>query len=230
MNHTQILPEYIQGISVLKMSDSYGTPLYIYDAAIIASQVKYLKECFSFEKFRIHYAAKALSNSHILKLIHRLGCGVDAVSREEMEIALAAGIPPRDLNFSPSGAPISEYIFALDNRICCHVDNLGVLEVLAEQVSNLEVVLRCNPDIRAGGHAHLEIGAGDSKFGIYPEELPLIKKLIAKYGIKIIGIHAHVGSDIADENYFIRAFEYLLSLAEHFPDHLEKGSIDHYRL
>jgi diaminopimelate decarboxylase len=138
-----------------------------------------------------------------------------------MQAALSVGIPASEINFTPSGAELSEYRFALDNNISLHIDNAGKLEILAQEYAPLRVALRFNPDVRAGGHARLEVGAGDSKFGLYPEELPEVKRIIDQYGVQVVGVHCHVGSDIADEAYFIRAFEFLLSVSEHFPEHLE---------
>jgi diaminopimelate decarboxylase len=154
-------------------------------------------------------------------LLHRHGCGIDAVSLFEMQAALSADIPATEINFTPSGAELSEYRFAIDNGISLHVDNAGKLEILAGEYTELKVALRFNPDVRAGGHARLEVGAGDSKFGLYPEELPEVKRIVEQYGVHVTGVHCHVGSDIADEAYFIRAFDFLISVSEHFSEHLE---------
>ncbi len=200
---------------------SHGTPLFIYDADRIEENVQNLRTVFKTDALDIHFACKALSNRSIMKLVHKFGCGIDAVSTFEMQAALSAGVPAADINFTPSGAELSEYKFAIDNGIKLHVDNAGKLEILAQEYPGLRVALRFNPDVRAGGHARLEVGAGDSKFGLYPEELPEVKRIIDQYGVQVIGVHCHVGSDIADEAYFIRAFEFLITVSEYFPEHLE---------
>lgn len=203
---------------------THGTPIFIYDGERMQENVERLRSVFKTDALDIHYACKALSNRNIMKLLHGFGCGIDAVSLFEMQAALSVGIPAKDINFTPSGAELSEYRFALDNQISLHVDNAGKLEILAQEYPELTVALRFNPDVRAGGHARLEVGAGDSKFGLYPEELPEVKRIIDAYGVKVNGVHCHVGSDIADEAYFIRAFEFLISVSEMFPEHL--GFID----
>lgn len=207
--------------SLTSLVTTYGSPLFVYDALRMQQNVERLRAAFPTDKLDIHYACKALSNRAIMRLLHNHGCGIDAVSLFEMQAALSAGIPASQINFTPSGAELSEYRFAIDNEISLHVDNAGKLRILAQEYPGLHVALRFNPDVRAGGHARLEVGAGDSKFGLFPEELPEVKQIVADYNVRVNGIHCHVGSDIADEAYFIRAFEFLLSVSEHFPEHLE---------
>jgi diaminopimelate decarboxylase len=202
-------------------AEQYGSPLFVYDGQRLKENVDQLRSCFKTDALDIHYACKALTNRSILKLLHSYGCGIDAVSIFEMQAALSAGIPASEINFTPSGAELSEYRFAIDHDISLHVDNAGKLEILAGEYANLRVALRFNPDVRAGGHARLEVGAGDSKFGLYPEELPEVKRIVGEYGVQVTGVHCHVGSDIADEAYFIRAFDFLISVSEHFSEHLE---------
>ena len=208
-------------VSLLHYAEKYGSPLFIYDAAKMVENVENLKACFPNTSLDIHYACKALTNRSVLRVLHKAGCGIDAVSIYEMQAAMSAGIPVSEINFTPSGAELSEYRYAIDNGISLHVDNAGKLEKLAMEYPSLRVALRFNPDVRAGGHARLEVGAGDSKFGLYPEELPEVKRIVSEYGVQVTGVHCHVGSDIADEAYFIRAFEFLISVSEHFSEHLE---------
>ncbi len=202
-------------------ASKYGTPLFVYDGNRMKENVDRLRQSFGKTIPDIHYACKALTNRNVIRLLHSYGCGIDAVSIYEMQAALSAGVPPSEINFTPSGAELSEYRFAIDKSIALHVDNAGKLEILASDYPGLKVALRFNPDVRAGGHARLEVGAGDSKFGLYPEELPEVKRIVAEYGVRVNGVHCHVGSDIADEAYFIRAFEFLVSVSEHFSESLE---------
>lgn len=205
---------------LLTLAGRFGTPLYVYDAEIIREQISYLKDCFNTPHFHIHFAAKALTNRNILRLVHREGCGLDTVSIEEMEIAISAGVPVEDINFTPSGAELSEYVYALDHGITMHVDNIQILEYISEHYPGTDVVLRFNPDIRAGEHLQLQVGGRGSKFGFTEKEIPIVRDLVSGLNIKIVGVHAHVGSDISQAENFVKAFDFLMERAEEYPDDL----------
>ena len=206
---------------LLECAERFGTPVYVYDTTVIKQKLATLRASFDTDRLDIHYAAKALTNQNILRFMAQHGCGIDSVSIEEMQIAMHAGIPADRINFTPSGSALEEYLFALEHGIRLHVDNLGMLARVASHRPGCEIVLRFNPDIKAGGHAYLEVGANESKFGFFPEELACIKELVTTHGLKIVGVHVHVGSDIADESYFLSAFEYLETVATHFLEDLQ---------
>ena len=98
----------IQGINVLDLAQQFGTPLYIYDGEKIAQQIKTLRNAFSDTDIKVKYAAKALTNISILKLIRKHGAGVEVVSLGEAHIAMKAGFTPAEIVFTPSGVEFSE--------------------------------------------------------------------------------------------------------------------------
>jgi len=205
---------------LLELSKKYDTPLYVYDADQILSQISNLKSFFPIPEFHIHFAIKALTNRNILSIINRAGCGLDTVSIEEMQIALSSGVEASDINFTPSGAEREEYVFAIEHGIGLHVDNLDMLEFIAQKKPGAEVILRFNPAIRAGAHHQLQVGDEDSKFGLNDPEMHEIKMQVARHGIKVVGVHIHVGSDISTVDKYFEAFEFLLRRAADFSEHL----------
>ena len=83
---------------LLKATDIYGSPIYLYDMEKIKSQLIKFNESFkSIDEIKVQYAAKALSNISILKFIKNLDCGLDAVSIQEIKLGLKAGFNPRDI-------------------------------------------------------------------------------------------------------------------------------------
>ena len=98
--HTKKETNSIQGISFDSLAKSFGTPLYIYDAGKIASQINVLRT--AFENINIKYAAKALTNVSILHFMKQQGVGVDVVSIQEAQIAFRAGFAPGDIMFTPN--------------------------------------------------------------------------------------------------------------------------------
>ena len=97
------------GIDPLELCKTYGTPLYVYDAAVMERQYKRMKAAYSWPKFKIHYACKALSNITVLKFFHQLGAGLDCVSIGEVQMGLRAGYAPEDILYTPNFAGMDEY-------------------------------------------------------------------------------------------------------------------------
>src|ERR1700760_3759832 len=98
----------IQGLDILSIAKQFGTPLYVYDADVIIRQINNLKSAFSGTDIKIKYAAKALTNISILKLIRKHGAGVDVVSLQEAHLAMKAGYAPAEIMFTPSGVNFGE--------------------------------------------------------------------------------------------------------------------------
>ncbi len=99
------------------MRNQFGTPLYIYDGEKIAHQIKTLKNAFSDSDVRVKYAAKALTNISILKLIRKHGAGIEVVSLGEAHIAMKAGYTSSEIVFTPSGVDFSEIMEGVELRV-----------------------------------------------------------------------------------------------------------------
>ena len=115
-------------LPVADICKQFGTPVYIYDAEKITSQVDSLRKSFNGADLKIKFAMKALTNISILKLLHKQGVGVDAVSINEAKLALRAGISPGDINFTPSGVDFSEIKEGVELKLNVNLDNLSSLE------------------------------------------------------------------------------------------------------
>ncbi len=202
---------------LLTAAAEFETPLYVYDMHAIQSNLKDNRTAFG-QEIQIHYASKALANGHILNQLREWGCGIDAVSQEELMIALQCGFDPEDINFTPSGAPLSEYLWALEKGINVHVDNVQILELLCQNRERLPVSLRFNPRVRSGGHVHLQVGADDSKFGLHTEEMDRVGELVKKYNVDVRRIHVHVGSDIKTADDFLLCWKKAFALAEEYSE------------
>lgn len=207
--------------NLLQMAAQYGMPLYIYDAEVISHQIHTLRDAFAPHIPSIHFACKALTTIGVLQHINQQGCGIDAVSPGEMEIALRAGVPPHQISFTPNGVKFDEYSFALQHGIHIHVDQLEALQWVIEHHPNASITLRFNPAVQAGGHEKLEVGASGSKFGIPAEQVSEVVKLTTDSSIQVKGVHMHLGSDIDTTSSFDEAYDYLLQLAMHWKDTLQ---------
>jgi len=209
----------VGGIPVVKLAEEYGSPLYIYDSAVMTRQYKKLTEAFSGASVRIHFACKALTNINVLKLFCKLGSGLDAVSIQEVELGLKAGYKPEDILFTPNCVSIEEIEEAVELGVKVNIDNLAILEEFGvKHGAEVPVCIRLNPHILAGGHHKISTGHIDSKFGISVYQMPHVHRIIETNSMKVEGIHMHTGSDILDVETFLRATEIMFETASEFKD------------
>jgi diaminopimelate decarboxylase len=208
----------LQGISFDQLAKEFGTPLYVYDATRIVAQAESLKVAFAGVDTKIKYAAKALTNISILKLIRKTGIGVDVVSIQEVQIAIRAGFQPGEIMFTPSGVDFEEIKQGVSLGLNINLDNLSVLEKFgAEFGSTYPCGIRLNPHILAGGNLKISTGHSHSKFGISIQQMPDIERILEKYKIVVTGLHIHTGSEIIELDVFLKMAEMLFALAPDFP-------------
>ena len=204
---------------LLSLSEKYGSPLYVYDAAEITSQYNRIINAFSTVKsLKLNYAVKANSNISILKLFKKLNAGIDTVSFQEVKLGLEAGFLPENIIFTPNGVSLQEIEEVAKLGVQINIDNISILEQFGHHYPNIPVCIRINPHIMAGGNHKISVGHIDSKFGISIHQLPLINRVVDNTGMTINGIHTHTGSDILDIDVFLAATEIILNTAKDFKD------------
>lgn len=208
----------IQGLDLLSLGREFGTPVFVYDGQKILDQLKSLKNAFSETGVRVQFAAKALTNISILKLLKRNGAGVDVVSINEARLALRAGFSPDEIMYTPNGVDFEEIIEGVELKLNINLDNLSALEKFGEKYgSSYPCCVRLNPHIMAGGNIKISTGHSHSKFGISVYQLPQIMQVAGQYRISIHGLHIHTGSEITDSDVFVKMAEILFGIALDFP-------------
>ncbi|AQG82470.1 diaminopimelate decarboxylase [Spirosoma montaniterrae] len=209
----------IQGVNVLDIADEFGLPLYVYDADKIIEKIDALRSAFDGVNLKVKYAAKALTNLSILKLMQLQGIDVEVVSVNEARLALMAGFAPEQVMYTPSGNAWPEIQEALELGVQLNADNLPLLEQIGQTYGDrYPVALRINPSLLDGGMAKIQVGHENSKFGIPNQYNAQIRAIATKYGIPIIGLHVHTGSDFKDSNTFLKIADVLFEMAADYPD------------
>ncbi|WP_318342727.1 diaminopimelate decarboxylase [Flagellimonas baculiformis] len=204
---------------LLKLTEQFGAPLYVYDADKIASQYQRLTKAFEgVSSLRLNYAAKALSNISILRLMNHLGSGLDTVSIQEVKLGLMAGFKPESIIFTPNGVSLEEIEAAAALGVQVNIDNLSILEQFGSKHPDIPVCIRINPHVMAGGNSKISVGHIDSKFGISIHQIPHLLRIVELTKMNINGIHMHTGSDILDIDVFLYASEILFDTAKNFKD------------
>ena len=203
-----------QGIAVVDLIAKYGSPLYIYDGEKMIAQIQSMRQAFAGVDLKIKYACKALTNLSVLRLMKINGVEVDVVSIEEAQIALRAGYEPAQIQYTPSGVSFAEIEEAVSLGLKMNLDSIPLLEWFGEKYgSSVPVSIRVNPLIMAGGNLKISTGHADSKFGISIEQMEEVSTIAKKYGVPILGLHQHTGSDFKNADVIIEAAEKLFSLA-----------------
>ncbi|MBY0572097.1 MAG: diaminopimelate decarboxylase [Undibacterium sp.] len=187
----------ISATQIGQIARDFQTPCWAYDAQMIRAQIARLRQ---FDVIR--FAQKSCSNLHILRLMREQGVLVDSVSLGEVERALVAGFDPELDN---QHAPIVFTADLLERDALKRVVELNIpvncgspqmLEQLGQAHPGHPVWIRINPGFGHGHSRKTNTGGEQSKHGIWHEELPQAYALIQQYGLKLIGLHMHIGSGV----------------------------------
>jgi diaminopimelate decarboxylase len=207
---------HIGGLSAIDLAAQFGTPLYVYDAAVVRRQITNVRTSFAGLPFRPFYAMKANGNLSILRLVHEQGFGCDAVSPGEIHLAMRAGFTPENIWFTCSNVSDDDLRAIPDGRIVINVNSVVEIDrIIALGLPN-PIALRVNPSVGAGHHADV-ITAGDSvKFGIDVAEIGSARMLVEDTGRRVVGLHSHIGSGVDSTAPLLEAAKTLLELAPHF--------------
>ncbi len=210
---------FVERVSVREIVQAVGTPAYIYSEKALMDSFGSYQEAFLGQKSVLAYAMKANGNMQILSLLGRSGAGADVVSGGELFRARKAGIPSERIVFAGVGKTESEMREALDAGILMfNVESPMELDMLSRLASSMgktaPVALRVNPDVDPKTHPYISTGLKKSKFGI-PVEYALAEYQRASGlpGIKVVGIHQHIGSQLTQISPFQDAFDKIVEFA-----------------
>jgi diaminopimelate decarboxylase len=210
----------VGGLDVAGLADEFGTPVFVYDERHLRAR------CRDWARFlggpaNVAYASKAFLCRAMARLVDEEGLALDVSTAGELHAALLAGFPAPRLVFHGNNKSYAELRRALEvgvGRIVVDsFDELVRLDGLGERgFGPARVLVRLNPGIDAGTHAHLTTAAEDSKFGFsigsgaaadacrWAHESP---------HMELVGLHAHLGSQIHDPASYAAACRAMAGLA-----------------
>ncbi len=201
-----------------ELGNTFGTPLYVYDADRIKQQFEKLSKAFSGFDATIFYACKALTNVNILQYVKSIGCNVDCSSSNEVMLALFAGFTPDRILYTSNNISFEELEEVASKGVNINIDSISNLRKFGRKYgSSYPVGIRLRPNIMAGGNLKIAVGHDASKFGIPLEKVSDVHDIIRETGLVIKTLHIHTGSDIKDVDVFLKGVEVLYKIAEDFP-------------
>lgn len=178
------------------VAEAGGTPLFVYDRALIARRIAELRAALP-KEVEIHYAIKANPMPALVDWIADKVDGLDVASAGELRIALASGMSPAEISFAGPGKRDSELQAAIEAGVTLHIESPMELERAARIGTRLDqsvrVAVRVNPsfDLKASG---MRMGGGAKPFGIDAEQVPGVLRRIGELGLDFRGFHVFAGS------------------------------------
>jgi diaminopimelate decarboxylase len=206
--------------NVVELAREFGTPLIVIDRVTLEARANAFAAALAPE--RVVYAGKAFLCLAICRLIERLGLGLDVCSEGELVTALRAGFPPSRIIFHGNNKTSTELALANECAVGRIVaDSFDELDRLEQLGVTGRVLLRITPGVRAATHRSIQTGHEESKFGFVlanDEAFRAVQRLLELPGCEFVGIHAHIGSQIAER----QAFEAMVSSLAEFAERLER--------
>ena len=216
----------IGGLDVLDLAEELGTPVFIYDEEHLRRRCRESRQAFG---PRVAYASKAFLCRAMAALAHEEGCCVDVSTGGELAVALAAGVPAERLVLHGNNKSVAELEAALEAGVGRIVvdsfDEIDRLSVLSGRRNGAgprpRVLVRVTPGVEAHTHEYVMTGQDDSKFGFglasgdASRAVERLRHLSS--GVQLVGVHAHIGSQI----FALEVYERALSVLVPFFNQLE---------
>ncbi|EEJ59456.1 diaminopimelate decarboxylase [Lactobacillus johnsonii] len=213
----------IGGVDSLKLAKEYGTPLVVYDVSQIRNQIRAFKKVFEEEQlnYAVSYASKAFASIAMYQVANEEGAYTDVVSAGELYTAMKANFPMERVSFHGNNKSKEELEMAVKNHVGkIMIDNFYEInllnQVLEEQDSEINVMLRITLGISAHTHEYDQTGQVDSKFGFdlkSGQADKALQEVLKNQRMHMLGIHAHIGSQIFELNGFEMAAAKLVDVA-----------------
>ncbi len=206
-----------------ELVQTYHTPLYVFDEVTIRDKIHELKAAITTPDVTIRYACKALTLQAILKIMLDEGLWIDASSMNEVHRALRAGFNPEEIYYTGEGATAAVYQFLVDRNVPINCTSLDQLRLLGAIKPGHPCSIRINPGEGHGENDRTNTGGPSSKHGIYHDQIDEARALAKTFGLRIIGLHSHIGSGSRPEEWrkWNTINDRVLEIARTFGDDLE---------
>ena len=213
---------HIGGVNTLDLVKKYKTPLYVFDEELIRSKCREYIKSFKVKENgnKVAYAGKAFLTKYMCKLVCEEGLCLDVVSGGELYTSYKAGMPMENILFHGNNKTVDEVKLGIELGVGRFVvDNFYELDLIErfclENNKTQKIYFRVTPGIDAHTHKYIRTGQIDSKFGfalINGDFYKAVEKVKQYKNIELVGIHAHIGSQIFEIKPFLDEVEIMLKL------------------
>jgi len=213
---------YIGGVKTLDLVKKYKTPLYVFDEELIRNNCREYIKSFKVNENgnKVAYAGKAFLTKYMCKIVKEEGLCLDVVSGGELYTAYKAGMPMENILFHGNNKTVDEVKLGIELGVGRFVvDNFYELDLIEkfclENNKTQKIYFRVTPGIDAHTHDYIKTGQIDSKFGfalVNGDFYKAVEKVKEYKNIELVGIHAHIGSQIFEIEPYLDEVEVMLNL------------------
>lgn len=209
-------PRFLDYSLASQIAEKFGSPVYVYDMATLKANAEAVLAFPNAYGLTARYAMKAAPNAAILKIFNAMGLGIDASSGYEVRRAVAAGYAAERISLSTQELP-ADFAELVELGIEVNACSLSQLERFGAAFPGGQIGLRFNPGAGSGGNNRTNVGGPSSSFGIWHEWAEQVEAIVAKYSLKVVRIHTHIGSG-SDPAVWQKVSTMSLDLVRRFPD------------
>ncbi len=227
----------LAGVDVRELAEEYGTPLFVVDEADFRARCAEHAAAFG-DPALVHYAAKAFLSVQVARWVAEEGLSLDVCSGGELEIALRAGFPPERITLHGNNKSVAELAAGVSAGVGAVVldsfHEIARLDRIARDQGRVQdVLVRVTVGVEAHTHEYIATAHEDQKFGFSlagGAAAEAVRRVLGHAGLRLVGLHSHIGSQIFDANAFeVSAHRVIGLLAElrdeHGPEALASVSI-----
>jgi diaminopimelate decarboxylase len=214
----------VGGCDLVEIAEEFGTPAYVYATADLRGRAQAYLDAFTATgaEFEVIYASKAAPITAIERQFAEQGLSIDVASGGELHTALRAGFEPGRIHMHGNNKTEAELTFAvaegIGHVICDSLDEIERLDAICSRAGRRQrVLIRITPGVKAETHSYVQTGQVDSKFGLgLADGLAArgVEAALAAENLDLVGLHAHIGSQIFELEPYVQAIEALGELSD----------------
>jgi diaminopimelate decarboxylase len=211
----------IAGCDLVELAERFGTPAYIYAEDDIRGRAREYVSAFEqrTDSFEVIYASKSLPCTAAYRVLREEGLSVDVASGGELHVALAAGFDPALIHLHGNNKTEAELRYAFDSGVGHLIlDSFDEIELADRLLDRPQrVLIRVTPGIKPSTHDYVQTGQLDSKFGFGLADglaQEAVCRVRASAHLELVGLHAHIGSQIFELEPYVRAIEVIAEFCD----------------
>ncbi len=217
---------HVGGVDVRDLAAEHGTPAYVLDEDDFRARARAFRR--AFEGYDVYYAGKAFLCTAVARWVAEEGLCLDVCTGGELAVALRAGTDPARIGFHGNNKSVSELRRALaagvGRIIVDSTDEIARLTALTAETGTVaRVMLRVTAGVEAHTHEYIATAHEDQKFGFSISSgaaLEACRAVEEAPGLRLLGLHSHIGSQIFDTSGFEVAARRVLALHARVSDEL----------
>jgi diaminopimelate decarboxylase len=193
----------VGGCDVVELVAEFGTPAYFYVEDDIRARARAYLDAFRArsDDFEVIFASKAAPFTAAYRVCQEEELSVDVASGGELQMALRAGFDPARIHMHGNNKSADEIRTAaaagVGHLIVDSFDEIELCESVLD--TRQDALIRVTPGIAPSTHDFVQTGQLDSKFGFGLEDglaAQAVQTVLGSEKLNLVGLHAHIGSQI----------------------------------